>query len=77
MCAAGKQAAFHGIAEYYQSLVSKDAKDFGDEIARLRVNQTYAAIIWDLKFILELYHLHGNNLFIRKKAWKVYYFVEV
>lgn len=33
---AGKQAAFHGIAEYYQSLVSKEAKDFGDEIARLR-----------------------------------------
>lgn len=34
---AGKQAAFHGIAEYYQSLVSKEAKDFGEEIARLRV----------------------------------------
>jgi len=33
---AGKQAAFHSIAEYYQSQVAKEAKDFGEEIARLR-----------------------------------------
>lgn len=32
----GRQAAFHGIAQYQQSLVSKEAKDFGEEIARLR-----------------------------------------
>jgi programmed cell death 6-interacting protein len=34
----GKQAAYHALAEYYQSLQAKDAKDFGEEIARLRVS---------------------------------------
>ena len=35
---AGKQAAFHAIAEYQQSLQAKEAKNFGEEIARLRVS---------------------------------------
>ncbi|KDR23230.1 programmed cell death 6-interacting protein [Zootermopsis nevadensis] len=32
---AGKQAAYHGLAEYYQSLVCKANKSVGEEIARL------------------------------------------
>lgn len=32
---AGKQAAYHGLAEYYQSLVCKADKNVGEEIARL------------------------------------------
>nr|CAD7255905.1 unnamed protein product [Timema shepardi] len=32
---AGKQAAYHGLAEYYGSLVAKDNKLIGEEIARL------------------------------------------
>ncbi|XP_025832314.1 programmed cell death 6-interacting protein [Agrilus planipennis] len=32
---AGKQAGFHAIAEYYQSLVCKSNKSIGEEIARL------------------------------------------
>jgi len=35
----GKQAAYHAIAQYYQSMVSKESKEFGEEIARLRVGQ--------------------------------------
>jgi len=35
---AGKQASYHAIAEYYQSMQAKEAKDFGEEIARLRVS---------------------------------------
>ncbi|KAJ9593455.1 hypothetical protein L9F63_014984 [Diploptera punctata] len=35
----GKQSAFHGIAEYYQSLVCKANKTVGEEIARLEVTQ--------------------------------------
>lgn len=31
-----KQAAFHGIAEYYQSIVCLQKKDFGEQIARLQ-----------------------------------------
>lgn len=33
---AGKQAAFHGLAEFYQSLVCKENKAVGEEIARLQ-----------------------------------------
>lgn len=32
---AGKQAAYHALAEYYQSLVCKSSKQIGEEIARL------------------------------------------
>ncbi|XP_049798045.1 programmed cell death 6-interacting protein isoform X2 [Schistocerca nitens] len=32
---AGKQAAYHGISQYYQSLVCKSNKSVGEEIARL------------------------------------------
>jgi hypothetical protein len=35
---AGKQAAYHGLAEYYQSLVCKADKNVGEEIARLEVS---------------------------------------
>ena len=35
---AGKQAAYHGLAEYYMSITAKETKDFGVEIARLRVS---------------------------------------
>jgi programmed cell death 6-interacting protein len=31
-----KQAAFHGIAEYYQSIVCLQKKDFGEQISRLQ-----------------------------------------
>ena len=31
-----KQAAFHGIAEYYQSIVCLQNKDFGEQISRLQ-----------------------------------------
>lgn len=33
---AGKQAGYHAIAEYYQSLVCKSKKLVGEEIARLQ-----------------------------------------
>jgi len=35
---AGKQAAYHGLTEYYQSLVCKADKSVGEEIARLEVS---------------------------------------
>ncbi|XP_054162646.1 programmed cell death 6-interacting protein-like [Oppia nitens] len=31
-----KQAVFHGIAEYYQSIVSQQNKEFGEQISRLQ-----------------------------------------
>jgi programmed cell death 6-interacting protein len=34
----GKQQIFQGLAEYYQSLVCKSAKEIGQEIARLQVS---------------------------------------
>ena len=34
---AGKQAAYHALAEYYESMKCKEAKDFGEELARLKV----------------------------------------
>lgn len=33
---ASKQAAYHALAEYHQSLVAKDTKDVGEELVRLR-----------------------------------------
>lgn len=33
---AGKQAAFHGLAEYYQSGVACSNKSYGEEISRLQ-----------------------------------------
>ena len=33
----GKQAAYHSLAEYHQSLLAKENKEFGEEIARLKV----------------------------------------
>ena len=35
---AGKQAAYHAMAEYYQGIVAKEKKEFGEEIARLTVS---------------------------------------
>ena len=35
---AGKQAAYHAVAEYYQGVVAKEKKEFGEEIARLAVS---------------------------------------
>ncbi len=34
---AGKQAAYHAMAEYHQAMVAKEKKEFGEEIARLTV----------------------------------------
>ena len=42
--AAGKQSGYHAAAEFYQSQVAKESKDFGEEIARLRVNEFYAIL---------------------------------
>lgn len=33
---AGKQAAFHGLAEYYQSGAANSSLSYGEEIARLQ-----------------------------------------
>ena len=33
-----KQAAFHGMAEFYQSCVSQQSKTYGEQIARLQVS---------------------------------------
>ena len=33
-----KQAAFHALAEYYQSVVAQQTKSYGEEIARLQVS---------------------------------------
>jgi hypothetical protein len=38
---AGKQAAYHGLTEYYQSLVCKANKSVGEEISRLEVSCIY------------------------------------
>jgi len=32
-----KQAAFHAMAEFYQSVVAQKAKSYGEQIARLKV----------------------------------------
>jgi len=40
---AGKQAAYHGLAEYYQSLVCKADKCVGEEIARLEVSNKFSS----------------------------------
>ena len=32
-----KQASYHAVAQYYQGMVSKESKEFGEEIARLKV----------------------------------------
>ena len=39
---AGKQAAYHGLTEYYQSLVCKADKSVGEEIARLEVSNKFS-----------------------------------
>jgi len=41
----GKQAAYHAVAQYYQSMASKESKEFGEEIARLRVRQLLSSPI--------------------------------
>lgn len=38
MQVAGKQAAFIGLAQYFQSVVCKGNKEIGEEIARLQVS---------------------------------------
>lgn len=46
---AGKQAAYHALAEYYQSLVCKSNKQIGEEIARLEVCKCdiyYFFVVW-------------------------------
>ena len=35
---AGKQAYMHCLAEFYQAMVCKDSKSYGEEIARLMVS---------------------------------------
>ena len=35
--AVSKQAAYHALTEYYQSQMHKENKEFGEEIARLKV----------------------------------------
>ncbi|ELT89341.1 hypothetical protein CAPTEDRAFT_127570 [Capitella teleta] len=37
---AGKQAAFHSLAEYFESLKCKEKKEFGEELARLKHAKT-------------------------------------
>lgn len=39
---AGKQAAYHGLTEYYQSLVCKADKSIGEEISRLEVSNNFS-----------------------------------
>lgn len=36
-----KQASYHALAEYHQSQLAKENKDFGEEIARLKVCETF------------------------------------
>ena len=33
-----KQAAFHAMAEFYQSVAAQKSKSYGEQIARLRVS---------------------------------------
>ena len=33
-----KQAAFHALAEFYQSVAAQKSKSYGEQIARLRVS---------------------------------------
>lgn len=48
---AGKQAGYRAMAEYYQSLVCKNNKSIGEEIARLEV----IAVLPEL-FISQIYN---------------------
>jgi len=43
---AGKQAAYHGLAEYYQSLVCKADKSVGEEISRLEVSNKLSSQVF-------------------------------
>jgi len=35
----GKQASYHAVAQYYQSMVASESKEFGEQITRLRVSR--------------------------------------
>lgn len=40
-----KQASYHALAQYYQSMVSKESKEFGEEIARLKVGHLLTLLV--------------------------------
>ena len=50
-----KQAAFHGMAEYYQSCVAAGNKSYGEQISRLKVrgDVKHWALIWFDRWYLE------------------------
>lgn len=56
---AGKQAGYRAMAEYYQSLVCKDNKMVGEEIARLEV------IILSLRFYCNLLQIYTSKAIIQ------------
>lgn len=45
-----KQAAFHALAEYYQSVVAQQKKLYGEEIARLQVSNLPDSILVNIFF---------------------------
>ena len=47
-----KQAAFHGMAEFYQSVVAQQGKCYGEEIARLQVNNSSVSYLVYVYFCL-------------------------
>ena len=54
-CVAMKQAAFHAMAEFYQSVVAQKAKSYGEQIARLRVRQCLYHV--PTKFLAQIHSL--------------------
>ena len=40
-----KQAAYHAVAQYYQSMVSKESREYGEEIARLKVGHLLTLLV--------------------------------
>lgn len=73
---AGKQAGFHGITQYYQSLVCKANKSVGEEITRLEV--CYFCFITNCWFLFICYCSmqlnclkHLSNVLVDQRFFKI------
>ena len=64
-----KQASYHAVAQYYQSMVSKESKEFGEEIARLKVGHllTLVVVVHVLKRISRMCIVVSNFLNLKTK----------
>ena len=62
--AASKQAAFHSLAEYYQGQQHKANKEFGEEIARLKVSRGLQCLYFEnyYTFVSASYFTNGCQI---------------